>query len=126
MKKYHAIAAGLLLGTTLMLGATPAMARVDVDLNIGVPGLYVQPAPVYVQPQPYYVEPTPVYVQPRPVYVQPRPVYVQPRPVYIEQQYQPEWREHRWHGHRRHGWRDDDGDGVPNRYDNRPDNPYRR
>lgn len=123
MKKYHAIAAGLLLGTTLMLGATPAMARVDVDVNIGLPGLYVQPAPVYVQPQPYYVEPEPVYVQPRPVYVQPRPVYVQPQPVYIEQR---GWRERHWHG--RHEWRDHDrdGDGVPNRYDSRPDNPYRR
>ncbi|QJE02683.1 BcpO-related WXXGXW repeat protein [Massilia forsythiae] len=45
----------------------------------------------------------------------------------------------RWDGHgpdrhdRPHGWRDGgpdrhdrDGDGVPNRYDHRPDNPYRR
>ncbi len=23
------------------------------------------------------------------------------------------------------GWRDNDGDGVPNRYDDRPNNPYR-
>ena len=123
MKNYHAIAAGLLLGATLMLGAAPAMARVDVDLNIGIPGVYVQPAPVYVQPRPVYVEPAPVYVQPQPVYVQPRPVYVQPRPVYIEQ----DWRERRWHERHRHGWRgrDDDGDGVPNRYDSRPENPYR-
>lgn len=117
MKKYHAIAAGLLLGTTLMLGASPAMARVDVDVSIGVPGVYFQPAPVYVQPQPYYVEPAPVYVQPRPVYVQPRPVYVQPQPFYIEQQYRQDWREHRWHGHRRHGWRYRDGDGNHNRHD---------
>lgn len=118
MKKYHAIAAGLLIGTTLMLGATPAMARVDVGVNIGIPGLYVQPAPVYVQPQPYYVEPEPVYVQPRPVYVQPQPVYIEQRG----------WREHQWREHRRHEWRDHDrdGDGVPNRYDSRPDNPYRR
>ena len=116
MKNYHAIAAGLLLGATLMLGAAPAMARVDVDLNIGIPGVYVQPAPVYVQPRPVYVEPAPVYVQPQ-------PVYVQPRPVYIEQ----DWRERRWHERHRHGWRgrDDDGDGVPNRYDSRPENPYR-
>ena len=38
-------------------------------------------------------------------------------------------RERYWH--RRHdrernaGWRDDDGDGVPNRFDSRPNNPYR-
>lgn len=107
MKKYHAIAAGLLLGATLMLGAAPAMARVDVGVNIGIPGLYVQPAPVYVQPQPYYVEPEPVYVQPRPVYMQPRPVYVQPEPVYIEQR---DWREHRWHERHRHGWRGREND----------------
>lgn len=45
------------------------------------------------------------------------------------------------HGHSRHydrhyhhprydrhhrGWRDNDRDGVPNRYDRRPNNPYRR
>ncbi|MNS73609.1 hypothetical protein D3C72_1070550 [compost metagenome] len=29
-----------------------------------------------------------------------------------------------WEG-RRHGRRDNDGDGVPNRYDRRPNNPYR-
>ncbi len=28
-------------------------------------------------------------------------------------------------GHDRGGWRDRDGDGVPNRYDRRPNNPYR-
>lgn len=37
----------------------------------------------------------------------------------------PEWRDHdgRWEM-RRGGW-DRDGDGVPNRRDSRPDNPYR-
>src|SRR5882757_6184413 len=83
MKKYLDIAAGLLAGAALIMAASPAMAHVDVGINIGVPGFYQ--APVYVEPQPVYVQPRPVYVQPRPVYVQPRPVYVQPGPVYVQE-----------------------------------------
>lgn len=122
MKKHLAAAAGLIACTTLMMAATPALARVDVDLNIGIPGpVYMHPAPMYAPP-PVYAPPRPVYVQPAPVYVQPAPVYVQPRPVYVERQ----WRERDWH-HRHHGrgMRDTDRDGVPNRYDARPNNPYR-
>jgi PXPV repeat-containing protein len=115
MKRYLTAAAVLIAGTTLMLSAAPAMARVDVDLNIGFPGVYAQPAPVYVQPRP-------VFVEPRPVFVQPRPVYVQPQPVYIERPYQRDWRERRWHARQS---RDRDGDGVPNWQDRRPDNRYR-
>jgi hypothetical protein len=40
MKKYLTIAAGALAGTAMLIAAAPAMARVDVDLNIGVPGVY--------------------------------------------------------------------------------------
>jgi hypothetical protein len=101
MKKYLTAAAGLTAGAMLLM-ASPAMARVDVDVNLGVPGVYAAPAPVYVQP--------------RPVYVEPRPVYVEPRPVYGG------WHERRWH----EGWRRDaDGDGVPNRFDHHPYNRYR-
>lgn len=104
-----------LLAAAVAIGAltagSAAHARADVFLSIGIPGVYVQPAPVYVQPQP-------VYVQPQPVYVQPRPVYLQPQPVYFEG---------RRHGHHRHGpWGDADRDGVPNRFDHAPYNPYRR
>lgn len=112
MKKYL-ISALLIAGTTLI--AAPAMARVDVDVNLGLPGLYVQPAPVYVQPSPVYVRPAPVYVQPAPVYVQPRPQYYN---------YDNNWREQRHHRHGR-GRHDRDGDGVPNRYDQRPNDPRR-
>ena len=122
MKRYLTAAAVLIAGTTLMLSAAPAMARVDVDLNIGFPGVYAQPAPVYVEPRPVYVPPRPVFVEPRPVFVQPRPVYVQPQPVYIERYHQRDWRERRWHESQS---RDRDGDGVPNWQDRRPDNPYR-
>lgn len=119
MKKFLCVAAGLLAGTTLMLAASPALARVDVDFHIGVPGVYVQPAPVYVAPRPVYVQPQPVYVQPQPVYTQPHPVYYER----YERQYHRNWRERDWRERRM--YRDHDGDGVPNRYDRRPNNPYR-
>jgi hypothetical protein len=106
MNKTFSFSAGVLAGAALLFVAAPAMARVDVGVNIGVPG--------------------PVYVQPQPVYVQPRPVYVQPRPYYVEERDH----HHRRHYHKRQHHRvaprhDRDGDGVPNRYDRRPNNPYR-
>lgn len=101
-----------------LAAASAAHARSDVFVSIGVhaPFGYVQPAPVYVQPQPVYVEPRPAYVYPQPVYVQPHPIYLQPQPVYYGAP--------RHHGRRGH-WRDHDHDGVPNRYDRAPHNPYR-
>ncbi len=45
----------LALGTCCMLASTPANARLDVGINIGVPG------PVYAEPSyvaPVYAEPT--------------------------------------------------------------------
>jgi hypothetical protein len=111
------LAAAIAIGG--LAAGSAAHARTDVFLSLGVPGAYVQPAPVYVQPQPVYVQPQPVYVEPEPVYVQPRPVYVQPQPVYLEG--------HRHHRHHRDGaWGDADRDGVPNRWDRAPHNPYRR
>ena len=94
--------------------ASAAHARSDVQFSIGIQ------APIgygYVQPQPVYVQPQPVYVQPQPVYVQPQAVYAQP--VYVERHHG-----RRWHDGR--GWRDADHDGVPNRFDRAPYNPYYR
>ena len=107
------------------LAAGSAHARSDVHFSIGLhaPIGFVQPAPVYVQPQPVYVQPQPVYVQPQPVYVQPQTIYVQPAGVYVQPQ--PIYYGHR-HGHRHGAGRDSDRDGVPNRYDRFPGNPYRR
>lgn len=122
-----------LLAGVALLAAAPAIARVDIDINVGMPGGYYTPAPygpppryfgppAYVQPGPVYVQPGAVYVQPGSVYAQPGPVFVQPRPIYREDWREREWR-HRHHGGGRH-W-DRDGDGVPNRHDYRPNNPYR-
>ena len=102
MNKTFTISAGILAGAALLFAAAPAMARVDVDLNIGVPG-----GPVYVQQQPRYVQARPAYVHPRPYYV-------------VERHYN-----HRRHKHHRAARHDRDGDGVANRYDRRPNNPYR-
>lgn len=58
--------------------------------------------------------PPPVVYRPAPaVAVVPGPVVVESAPVYVR----PGWA--------RGGWHDRDGDGVPNRYDRRPYNPYR-
>ena len=108
-----------LLAAAIAIGAlgaaTAAQARSDVVLSIGLnaPFGYVQPAPVYVQPQAvYYQQPAPVYYESAPVYYQPQPVY------YVNRHHRP----HYAHG----GWGDADRDGVPNRYDRAPFNPYRR
>lgn len=122
MKTILKAAVAAAIGATVLFSATPAMARVNVDVNIGGPG-------------PVYVHPHPVYVQPRPVYVQPRPVYVHPAPVYYNR---PHWNRGHHYGYGRGRGdqdrdgvpnrydRDRDGDGVPNRFDHRPNNPYRR
>jgi hypothetical protein len=119
-----------LLAATLGLAALAAVpaahARSDVFFSIGINAPVGYAQPVYVQPQPVYVEPRPVYVQPRPVYVQPRPVYVQPRPVYADPRWVHYEPRHGHHGGERRGaWGDFDRDGVPNRHDRAPGNPYR-
>jgi len=110
-----------LLAATAAVGglvlASAAQARTDVSVQIGfpVPYAHVQSAPVYVQPAPVYGH-RPVYVQPAPAYGH-RPVYAQPQPVYYG---------HRHWNERRGAWGDADRDGVVNRYDRAPHNPYRR
>jgi hypothetical protein len=93
--------------------ASAAHARSDVVLSIGVnaPYGYVEPAPVYVQPQPVYVQPERVY-------------YGQNYAWEREREREWAWR-HRHYAHRNGAWGDYDHDGVPNRYDRAPANPYR-
>ena len=141
------ISAKFLAATVVALGAfvaaSAAHARSDVYFSVGVHApVYAHPAPVYVQPAPVYVQPRPVYVEPRPVYVAPRPVYVQPQPVYeaapaYHGGYGGYGHERRWA--RRYGPygdldrdgvmnmddRDRDGDGIRNRHDRFPMDPYR-
>lgn len=105
--------------------ASAAHARSDVTLSIGLNTPYSYG---YVQSQPVYVEPQPAYVQPREVYVQPEVVYYGNdwrREEWRRAEFRrAEWRRH--HGWERSAWADSDHDGVPNRYDRAPNNPYRR
>lgn len=115
--------------------------------------VYVQPQPVYVQPRAVYAAPRPVYVEPQPVYT-PAPGHYgrydrqnwERRGPYgdhdrdgIANVYDPDSpRNQRRHarlygpygdldrdGIMNQDDRDRDGDGVRNRYDRLPDDPYR-
>jgi hypothetical protein len=96
--------------------ASAAHARSNVFFSIAVPGAYVSNAPVYA-PEPVYVAPEPVYVAPQPAYYYDNGV----RYVY-ERGHHRYWR----HGHRYGPYGDYDHDGVANRFDRAPGNPYRR
>jgi hypothetical protein len=60
------------LARIALLTVSISSSAATVDINVGLPGVVVQPQPVYVQPQ---------------------PVYVQPRPVYVQAQHESDWRE---------------------------------
>lgn len=81
-------------------------------------------APAQAQPHLPIIQ-TQVYVAPPPA----RRYYAPPPPRYVHPGYYnhgPRYRPPPRHWERRHGARrDNDGDGVPNRYDRRPNNPYR-
>lgn len=105
------------LAATAALFAAPAHAGGSVQLSIGVPLGYSQP---YAYDPYVYNQPAYVYNQPAYVYTQPSYVYTQPSYIYYDNGHRHHYRQHR-------GWRNDrDGDGVPNRFDRRPNDPYRR
>jgi hypothetical protein len=117
---------GSLIAAALGTASIPAAARTEVDffVNVPPPALRYEPVPapragwVWV---PGFWD----WRQGRHFWV--RGHYVRHRPGYY---YEPA----RWvdeggrYSYHRPGWRpgDRDGDGVPNRYDRYPDNPYRR
>lgn len=107
MKKLVTVASGMIASAVLMLSASSAMARTDVDVHVGAPSSHAYPAPARA------VE---------------RRDYAPARPGHFVHPYH--------HGqYERHYYRrpplpvrsrhDRDGDGVPNRFDARPDNPRR-
>lgn len=102
---FAGIAAAMIAGTALALGAPAAMAgNVNWSVNIGTPGVIYGPPVVYAPPPAVYAPPPVVYVRPQPVYVQPAPV-VSYGQVYYEQPYYrsyPPGRGHWKHRHHRH------------------------
>ncbi|CAG2151144.1 hypothetical protein [Cupriavidus plantarum] len=75
-------------GVAAALASGAAMARVNVDLAIGVPGVAIGGPAYYPPPPVYYAPPQPVYVAPpAPVYYGPPPVVVRPAPVYYGPRY---------------------------------------
>ena len=106
MKKLiFAISAAALLS----LAALSAPAQAQTGGRFIKAQVYVVPAPP--PPRHHYYAPPP-----------PRPYY---GPGYHHGHDRYEHRRHRHWEERRYGRRDYDGDGVPNRYDRRPNNPYR-
>ena len=87
MKKalYFSITA-LVTASTLMLGATPAIAhgsQVNWSVSVGTPYpppvVYLQPQPVYLAPQPLFVHPVPIVAYRQPYYATyGGPYYVEP------------------------------------------------
>jgi hypothetical protein len=135
MGKRTWIAAAAALATAAAVTSTPASAYTSIGVQIGLP------APVYVAPPP---PPPAVVYQAAPVrpgqlwvaghwewqgngHVWVPGRYLRARAGYHYQQ--PRWQQHgeRW-AYYGGGWSrgDRDGDGVPNRYDRAPNNPYRR
>ncbi|UHL66143.1 virulence factor [Paralcaligenes sp. KSB-10] len=85
------------IAAVALLGSSAAMARVDVGISIGIPGI--------VYGEPYY--PPVAYVAPPPVVVVPR---YAPVPVYGPRYYRDGFIEYRgWRGDR--GWHGDRGRG---------------
>jgi hypothetical protein len=148
----HLISTKSLAAVALALGAfaaaSSAHAGSDVHFSIGVqtPGVFVQPAPVYVQPQPFYA-PAPSYYQRYGDGRRNDGQHWQRRGPYgdadrdgIANIYDRGGPRNQWRQARPYGPygdldrdgimnqqdRDRDGDGVRNRYDRLPNNPYRR
>ncbi len=124
MKKLIVI--GSLAAATLGAAALPAAARTNVDLIVDV----APPAPLFepvVVPRAGFVWVPGYWDWRHGRHYWVRGHYMRHRPGYY---YEPaRWVDYggRWH-YTRPLWRpgDRDGDGVPNRFDRYPDNPYRR
>ncbi len=134
-----------LVAFALALGAlaatSAAHARDDVSFSIGVHshGGYVQPAPVYVQPRVVYVPAPAYYGRHGRAYWERRGPYGDRDHDGIANVYDRDSSRYQRHPARIYGPygdldrdgipnqydRDRDGDGVRDRYDRRPNNPYR-
>jgi hypothetical protein len=108
------IIVGAVATAAAALLAVPAQARTSVSVQIGTgaPYGYGSGYGGYGAPQPAYVYGQPGYVVSHPGYGHAHPGYVQAQPVYYGRP-------------QRQRLHDRDRDGVPDRFDRRPRNPYR-
>ncbi|HEY9280705.1 MAG TPA: hypothetical protein VIP51_11590 [Eoetvoesiella sp.] len=88
-----------------LLGANTAMARVNVDINVGIPGV------IYSEPDYYYGPPVRYVERPR-VIVVPERRYYRPVHVYGSRYYDDrrEYRHYKKHKHDKHRRRHRHGD----------------
>lgn len=114
---------GTLAAASLAALSVPASARTNVDffVNVGPPPLRYEVVPA---PRVGYVWAPGFWDWRYGRYVWIRGHFVHHRPGYL---YEPvRWVHRDGHYYRSGGWRDSDHDGVPNRFDRAPYNPYYR
>lgn len=118
MKKFLTGTAGLLAGATMLIAAAPAMARTDVLVQAHSPVGYGVQRIDYAQRRPVYEDHHRQQAQPQRSFHEHGRYNEHARPMY---------RDHNDYRGRaiRYQRRDSDGDGVPDRLDTRPQNPYR-
>ena len=115
---------GSIVAAALGSAALPAAARTNVDFYVNI-----APPPVYAEALPapragfVWVPGFWDWRYNRQHWVAGDWVPARPGPYYAPARWH--YRDGRYY-HRPAGWRDYDGDGVPNRYDRAPSNPYWR
>ena len=113
--------AGTFIAAALAASALPAVARTDVFVSVAPPAPRYEVAPA---PRAGFVWAPGYWDWRRGSYHWVGGHWNRPRPGYL---YHPVRWVHRDGGYyRAGGWRDSDHDGVPNRYDRAPLNPYWR
>lgn len=132
MIKTSLIAACLAVAS-LAATSTPAAAEVSISVQIGPPPLRIEYAPPprhgHIWAPGHWEWNGRAYIWSTGFWMQARPGYHYVQPVWVQRGNR--WEMHRggWerggrgHGHGRYS--DRDRDGVPDRYDARPNNPYR-
>lgn len=118
MKNLLTAAAGLITGATMLMAAAPALARTDVSVQVHSPAGYAVQRVDYAQTRPVYQDHYRQQAQPPRGFQDHGRYYEHARPGYRDHD------DYRGRAIRYHH-RDSDRDGVPDRFDARPHNPYR-
>ena len=114
-------------GATMLACAPAALAApIDIDVRVAPPAARFEAVPAarpgYIWAPGYWDWRANRYAWVGGNWVRERPGYIYTQPTWVNHG----GRYHLYRGAWAHGRGDGDGDGVPNRYDRRPGNPYRR